>query len=119
MKLFAVPLMIGLTSAGLAWAAPDLNNLDATSCDQYLAVKSTLGDTPLEGVTFTNGAEGTRHVTWINYEGGVVHYSTLAPGQSYAVNTYLTHPWLIIDDKGVCRVMYVVGEPGTSITIRD
>ena len=117
MKHFFAPILGGLVSVSMAVAAPDLNNLDPASCDQYLEVKSTLGDTPLADVTFVNASPGTRTVAWIDYNGGVVHYSTLAPGQSYAVNTYLTHPWLIVDDAGVCRAMYLVGWPGKVITI--
>jgi len=117
MRLFFAPLMIGLTSATMAAAAPDLQNLDAASCDQYLEIKSTLYDTPLENVSFVNETDGTRTIAWINYEGGVVHYSTLASGETFVVNTFETHPWLIVDDDGKCREMFLLGIPGETVKI--
>ena len=32
---------------------------------------------------------------WKNYEGTEVEYKRLQPGETYSVNTYLTHPWVL------------------------
>jgi hypothetical protein len=119
MRLLFVPLFIGLASATMSHAAPDLQNLDPGTCNQYLSIHSANSDTALQDVEFENMTSETRTIAWINYEGGVVHYSTLDSGQTFAVDTYLTHPWLIIDNNGKCRAMYLAGSPGAKIMLRD
>merc|ERR1712107_779093 len=32
---------------------------------------------------------------WMNYKGEEVEYKKLHPGESYSVNTYLSHPWVL------------------------
>ena len=32
---------------------------------------------------------------WKDYEGGEVEYKRLQPGDTYRVNTFLTHPWVL------------------------
>jgi Tol biopolymer transport system component len=57
--------------------------------------RSTSGDTPTS-ITFNNVSGRTVDVYWLDYEGNRVYYNTLAPGQGYTQQTYLTHPWVII-----------------------
>ena len=33
-------------------------------------------------------------------EAGAEQFSILGPGQSFNVNTFVTHPWLIVDGPG-------------------
>lgn len=48
-------------------------------------------------------------IFWLDYNGQRVLYNTLAPGQSYVQQTFLTHPWVIADGStpAVCQNIYL------------
>lgn len=48
-------------------------------------------------VTFVNMTRQTVTVHWINYEGNLVQYWTLATDEEIEVQTYVSHPWVIRD----------------------
>ena len=50
-------------------------------------------------VRFINCSESHVKVLWLNYQGKKVLYSTLEPSNGcYDVNTYVTHPWIAVDE---------------------
>ena len=51
-------------------------------------------------IKFVNKSKQTIKVYWINYEGERETRETVKDGDTYNVTTtYLTHPWLITDEK--------------------
>jgi len=48
---------------------------------------------------------------WIDFNGRPVEYVTLAPGQTFTISTYMTHPWMFTDDPGICIEMFMP-QPG-------
>lgn len=51
-------------------------------------------------VRFTNRSRSRVKVFWLDYHGKQVLYSTLEPSDGrYDVNTYVTHPWIAIDEQ--------------------
>jgi hypothetical protein len=42
---------------------------------------------------FYNGGSYAADIYWHDYEGELVYYNTLQPGDSYTQSTYATHPW--------------------------
>ncbi|MEL7048400.1 MAG: lysozyme inhibitor LprI family protein [Pseudomonadota bacterium] len=82
------------------------------SCEAFGTLKSKRSDTPVT-VTFVNRTESYRSVMWLNFEGRPIEYANLNAGQSFTVNTYLTHPWMFTDGPGNCIELYVPkrGEP--------
>ncbi len=76
------------------------------TCDLYGNKKSRDSDAPVT-VTFVNRTDGLRSVMWINFEGTPVEYASLNPGQSYTINTFLTHPWMFTDGPGNCIEMFM------------
>ncbi len=65
-------------------------------------------------ITFVNESGGTVRVLWLNYSGGRQLYKTLAPGARYVQGTFLTHPWVVVDEAGRC-IGYVLPEPKTYV----
>lgn len=47
--------------------------------------------------TFVNKTKSTVTVNWFNYEGKLVRYSELKPGETYGSKTFVGHPWACIN----------------------
>ena len=52
--------------------------------------------TPLK-IAFYNHTQQMRKLYWIDFEGNLALYATLQPSDTFNVNTFLTHPWLVTD----------------------
>jgi hypothetical protein len=50
-------------------------------------------------------------IYWLDYEGDLVLYNDLDAGESYLQGTWLTHPWVAINDEGNCTSYFIVDEP--------
>lgn len=51
---------------------------------------------------FSNQTSNYRVISWLDFNGDVKEYATLAPGQSFEVQTYEGHPWMVQDGRGDC-----------------
>uniref|UniRef100_T1IT17 von Hippel-Lindau disease tumour suppressor beta domain-containing protein n=1 Tax=Strigamia maritima TaxID=126957 RepID=T1IT17_STRMM len=58
-------------------------------------------------VHFVNKTERYVNVIWIDYEGQWIRYQTLAPEDLFEADTYVSHPWVFMDDKTKCRLIAV------------
>lgn len=66
----------------------------------YLSSAETLRSTKSDRSTmvkFLNRSQKNVATLWLNYEGEPVKYSTLSPGQSVTQQTYVTHPWIVVE----------------------
>ena len=54
-----------------------------------------------------NRSKQTVKLYWINYQGKRELYATLPPGGSYDSDTFLTHPWLVTDEKENAWAIYL------------
>lgn len=50
---------------------------------------------PLVQIEFANATCSVAYVFWIDYDGELVLYKRLRPGQSYFQESYTGHPWLV------------------------
>jgi hypothetical protein len=92
--LFLLSICVGLS--GSANAGVVLSPLNPVLVDDTYS--SINGDTQAE-IDFINNSAIPVDVYWIDYSGDrVLYYSDLLPGTSYDQETYLTHPWLIVED---------------------
>ncbi|KAF3111391.1 hypothetical protein TWF569_003010 [Orbilia oligospora] len=61
--------------------------------------KSVSGDKATK-VTFINNRASPVHVWWLNYEGKRVSYGSVAgKGGVKEQDTYVTHPWVVVDES--------------------
>ncbi|WP_373235694.1 VHL beta domain-containing protein [Cohaesibacter celericrescens] len=58
-------------------------------------------------VKFVNRSGEFRSVMWIDFKGQPTHYADLNPGQSFTINTFVTHPWMFTDGPGNCIEMFM------------
>lgn len=62
----------------------------------------SLESTTTSSITFDNQSGTTVRIFWLDFGGNRVLYNTLAAGQSYVQPTWLTHPWVAVDDSDQC-----------------
>src|SRR5260370_4183237 len=79
----------------LAADPPSLRPL-APDYVRWLKSKTSNAQTTVNFITRTDDPVD---VYWVNYEGNLVFYQHLASGESWVVQTYVTHPWAIYDDN--------------------
>ena len=66
---------------------------------------------------FTNRSKNTKRIYWLNYSGVRELYAKLAPGRTYRVDTFVTHPWVITRSTGDCYAIYLPNRFPMSISI--
>lgn len=54
-------------------------------------------------VTFINTTRSRVGVYWIDYEGQKVLYRLLSHREHLDVNTFVTHPWIFVDEETKAR----------------
>jgi len=62
-------------------------------------------------VHFANSTGRTMDVVWIDFDGKRKTYRTLKNGEDYKQQTFVTHPWILVDKQGRC-LNYVVWPKG-------
>lgn len=48
-------------------------------------------------VRFINNSRRKVEIFWIDYNGGSVLHATLENAQFVDINTFVTHPWIVLD----------------------
>ncbi|MBD2705073.1 DUF4440 domain-containing protein [Spirosoma sp. BT702] len=92
----------------------ELTDLTALDCSGEATAKS-LNSNTAAFIKFTNGTSKPITIRWINREGkpDPRFTWTLTPGNSYPMQTYLTHPFIVTDEIGKCLGLYTAKkEPG-------
>jgi hypothetical protein len=112
-------LRSGLPAAALtvlicALAAPLAPGTAGRSLDTNCAITE---DRSIEGTTgttieFVNATVISVGLYWLDYQGARVLYHRLVLGETYVQQTFLTHPWVAVDDAGNC-VGYVISDAPT------
>ena len=88
----------------LAWAPSAY--ADKKHPAEEKGTKSTSGDVETT-IKFVNKSKQTIKIYWLDYDGERVTRKTVKDGESYEVEkTYLTHPWLVTDEKDDAWYVY-------------
>ncbi|MGH6922896.1 MAG: hypothetical protein ACRED5_03915 [Propylenella sp.] len=101
----AITIIVALVGA-LASPASAQENPNVVSCVAQVSLRSVADGAPA-AVTFVNRTDGFRSVMWIDYNGVPRQYQDLNPGQEYAQQTFVGHPWMITDGPGNCLEIYM------------
>jgi hypothetical protein len=108
---------LGLAAAALTFAAP----VSAAGCPAPGDLYSFNSD-DRAGIVFTNATDRTLQLYWLDFRGDRRFYFELKPGESRRQATYMTHPWLAVDQRGNCvgpAVMASRAGVDNPITFRD
>jgi von Hippel-Lindau disease tumor supressor len=57
-------------------------------------------------IVFVNKSGRTVKLYWLDYKGARNLYQSLEDGRSYNMRTYLTHPWVITDERDNAWYVY-------------
>lgn len=82
------------------------------TCEVYEGERSRKSDVPVT-VTFQNNSGAMRGVMWIDFNGRPVEYANLNPGESFSIQTFMSHPWMFTDGPGNCIEVFMP-QPGIS-----
>jgi len=82
-------------------------------CSAEPSLRSMNAQTPVT-VTFQNSSNNPISTYWLDYSGKRKLYRRLPGGASYTQPTFLTHPWVLVDDSGQCQKIIL---PGPSMKI--
>ena len=82
-------------------------------CSDVPKLFSQTSDTAAK-IIFINVSGERRKIQWIDFKGGTKDYATLEPGQTAALDTFLTHPWFAANASGDCTQVF---RPGTGTTV--
>jgi hypothetical protein len=84
-------------------------------CSAEPSLKSLKADTGV-GITFKNLSKDPISTYWLDYSGKRKLYQRLPGGASYTQQTFVTHPWVLVDDGGHCRKIILPGAELKTVT---
>ena len=87
------------------------------SCRNRNKLRSLEGLLPTY-VTFRNTSSGTVHVYWLDYSGMPVYYTSIAEGHYYRQQTYISHPWMVLDERQNCLQIVMPERYETDVYIK-
>ena len=76
------------------------------SCDLLQDEFSKKSDFPVK-MTVINKTDSHRAVMWIDFKGNPKEYASLETGETFTINTYVSHPWMFTDGPGNCLEMFM------------
>ncbi len=98
--LLLAALVASAVNAPLPAAAGDI------PCSAAQSLRSQNSAQPTQ-MTFVNRTGEGRAILWIGFDGRTKQYAYLNPGQSFLVNTFVTHPWMVTNGPGDCIDIYM------------
>jgi hypothetical protein len=120
-----------LTDAAAASATPSsaisalapVNNTSAEatggvfSCEHENSLKSLAGSISTT-LVFQNVRSKDISLFWLNYGGEREFYYTVRAGAQYSLSTYISHPWVVVDEQGRCLELVLPGKFTTKVEVR-
>jgi len=89
-------MVVGAALAAMA-AAPAM----AAGCPAPGSVRSANSQQKAV-LELQNKTRGKVSIYWLDYKGDRRFYTAINAGRSYKQQTYATHPWVAVDDRGNC-----------------
>lgn len=90
---------------------PDLESVDADGRPLH----SLTGD-QISRVAFYNSSARVIAAYWLSYRGMRVHYADIQPGHSMMMETFVTHPWVFVDEADRLDMLVNDGGGATAAT---
>lgn len=104
------PALSAPAAAPLPPAAPAPGAIEQLAleqpCPYARSIRSRESREPVK-IRFINQSGATRIIQWIDFDGALKEYATLAPGAELTQDTYMTHPWIAAYEEGSCRQLFL------------
>ena len=88
-----------------------------TKLPQELRGVRSLNSDVQAAITFQNDSAQTVKIYWLGFKGERVFYQRLLPGETYAQETFLTHPWVVTDDKANAWALHYAQRKPLTVSI--
>jgi von Hippel-Lindau disease tumor supressor len=96
-SLVKIVLVIGIVVAG----SPAIASTISVGCNNFGKLRSKNSNTPTK-IRFVNERDETVRIFWLDFGGAMRFYAEVEAGATLLQPTYLTHPWIILDNTGNC-----------------
>lgn len=84
------------------------------SCSERNTLRSEHSREPTK-ITFVNNSGMYRGLMWINFDGQLQDYGGVNSGDQVTLDTFRTHPWMIVTGPGDCLQIFLpAAEPATA-----
>ena len=83
---------------------------EEATCESLKGVASP-ASTQKVRVVFVSRADHTRSLYWLDFEGHRKLYTHLKPGETYEVDSFVGHAWVMLDRRRHCVRGFVVSGP--------
>ena len=103
-----------LPAPAAALSFPPANELP---CRKAAQLSSYSSSTPAK-LIFVNSSGAPRGIVWIDFKGRTKEYARLANGEQLTQETFLTHPWMAVDEDGDCTQLFMPGQD-TSVAVLE
>ena len=79
--------------------------------------RQSVGGMPATTIRFVNHSSGTVGVYWLNFQGFLVYYESIAPNASHTQVTFRSNAWVMLNSSFSC-VGYVVTSGAPTYVIK-
>ncbi len=100
----------GHTGAGAQASAP-------ATCPAEAGLRSTNGQHSTQ-IKFVNDGPQPLSIFWLDYQGKRVFYKTIPSRASHQQQTFVTHPWVIVDEQQRCQGVYFPDDRERTVVLR-
>ena len=87
------------------------------SCGYESSLKSVAGSISTT-LVIQNARPTDISLFWINYGGEREFYYTVPAGAQYSLSTYISHPWVVVDEQGRCLELVLPGKSTAKVDVR-
>jgi hypothetical protein len=81
-------------------------NARELACNQRETVRSLNSDASTK-ITFVNKSGMHRGLMWMDFKGQLQDYGGLQPDEQKTIDTFVTHPWMIVTGPGDCLQIFL------------
>jgi hypothetical protein len=108
--------VLGMLAANLPVARALAQEVREVPCSEEASTGSTEGRTPTT-IHFFNQTDGDLQFYWLDYQGQREAWFDLARGGNYVQDTWVSHPWLVLDASGACLGIFLPADVPGTVTI--
>ena len=103
-----IALLVALCASTPALAQRTYPEQLFAGCNNYQGWRSPQSTQRIT-LNFANRTKAPINISWIGFNGAITFYKNLAPSQSWGINSFTSHPWLITNPQGKCLGTFIAG----------
>lgn len=85
-------------------------------CSERRGLRSKKSNEAIK-ITFNNASGSDRFLKWIDFNGKLQDYGQINAGHQVTIDTYRTHPWVIVSGSGDCTQVFLPTAKHTAVDL--